>query len=142
MERQILFEAAYDKRDPDPAKNCGIQGVNLRFLLKGDKGAVQFLLHTNWMLPHVQEGLDLRHPDHLLCHPQPADLGYHSLSPLHDYQEEPSQEHCPFLDGAPCYYDGSSLNAQPVFERLLREGDDGVWAELEDYYKQLFGEDG
>jgi len=140
MERQVKFNAAYDKRDPDPHKDGGIHGVNLHFLLKGSKGVVQLLVYTNWMLPHIEKELDSRHPDHLFCHPQPADLGYHSRKPLHDYREEPSQEHCEYLD-APCYYNGSSLNAVPVFKRLLYEGDEGVWAELEDYYKQIFGED-
>jgi len=45
---------------------------------------------------------------------------------------------CPYLDGKPCYYDGSTLAAERVFERLVREGDVGVWAALEEVYQQVF----
>jgi len=139
MEREIFFEAAYDSRDTH--KGGGIHGVDIRFILKGEKGVTQFVLYTNWFLPHVQADLNARYhePGRWPHEVSPADLGYHSRTPLHDYQKEPSQEHCQYLDG-PCYYDGSALNAVPVFERLLREGSDGVWAELEDYYKATFGE--
>jgi len=50
LERIIQFTPAYDKRP-----KYGIHGVNLRFLLKGPKGAIQFLLFTNWMTPKVRE---------------------------------------------------------------------------------------
>jgi hypothetical protein len=83
MERIVEFNPAYDKRDSDPSKNYGIHGVNLRMILKGTKGAIQFVVYTNWHLPHVQAELDRRH-DHILCHPMPADLGYHSPTPRYE----------------------------------------------------------
>ena len=46
---------------------------------------------------------------------------------------------CPYLDGQACYYDGSGLQAEPVFERLLREGSEGVWLALEEHYQKIFG---
>lgn len=138
--RKVNFEAAFDKRHPDPAKNCGIHGVNIRFVLIGKKGAVQFLLYTNWQLPRVTEEHDRKPVDkqypHLLCRPMPADLGYHSRKPRYDGQE-PMSDNCDIL-GGPCYYDGSTLNAEPVYNRLLAEGDRGVWAALEEYYIQVF----
>ena len=48
-------------------------------------------------------------------------------------------ESCDVLEDG-WYYDGSSLNAEPVYQRLLREGNDGVWAELEGYYAEMFKE--
>ncbi len=142
FERTITFDPAFDKRDPNPAKNYGIHGVTLRFVLKGTQGAVQFVLYTNWYLPHVQQELDLRLDDkfpHLSCHPMPADLGYHSPVPRSSYQADvDGQDDCSILGGR-CYYDGSALNAEPVYERLLREGDAGVWAALEKYYGRVFG---
>lgn len=142
LNRSITFKPAFDRRDSDPAKNYGIHGVSLRFLLVGDKGAVQFVIYTNWHLPHVQEELDNRTSSpypHLLCHPTPADLGYHS--PVPRYEGQPKMEGCDILSNGCCYYDGSSLNAEPVYERLLREGEDGVWSELEEYYKANFTEE-
>lgn len=139
MERLIQFVPAWDRRSADPSKDYGVHGVELRFVLKGEKGAVQFVLYTNWQLPHVREELDRKNRDHFFCRPQPADLGYHSPVPLHEWQS-PCNDSCEYLDGKPCYYDGSSLNAMPVYGRLLREGDEGVWNALEDYYHSIFEE--
>jgi len=135
LERIVEFHAAYDKRP-----KYGIHGVELLMALKGDAGAVQFLLFTNWHLPHVEKDLDSR-PDYkysrLLCHPQPADLGYHSKVPR--YEDQTKMEHCQFVEGG-CYYDGSGLNAERIYQVLLSEGSDGVWRELEAYYKETFEE--
>lgn len=138
LQRIVEMEPAYDKRDPDPSKNYGIHGVNLRMVLKGKKGAVQFLIYTGWHLPHVQEELDNKHQlDHLFHKPIPADVGYHSPKPIHgDYK--PTSESCPYLDGKPCYCDGSALHAEKVFGILLEKGSDGVWGHLEDYYDRTF----
>jgi hypothetical protein len=139
FERIVEFEPAFDKRNADPHKNYGIHGVNLRMLLRGADGVVQFLLYTGWMLPHVEKELDARRGDHLICHPQPVDLGYHSPKPVRDWQDEKATfESCEYLDGGPCWYDGSSLSAQRVYDRLVAEGHEGVWAELEDYYRAIF----
>ena len=143
MEKIILWEPAYDKTDPDPKKNYGVHGVNIRFVLKGEEGATQFLLYTNWHLPHIQkEQLSKYVGDayltELLFLPTPADLGYHSRKPLHEWHDEPTSEKCEYLDGAPCYYDGSSLNADRVFDILVEKGDQGVWDELQNYYDATF----
>jgi hypothetical protein len=140
VERILTFEPAWDKRDKDPNKNYGIHGVNVRFVVKGDKGAVQFLLYTNWQLPHVQaeqesRPINPRYP-HLMCTPLPADLGYHSLTP--HYEGQTTMGPCEYLDGRPCYYDGSSLNAERPWKVLLEKGSDGVWKYLEDYYTSTF----
>jgi hypothetical protein len=171
------FLPAYDKRDLDPKKNYGIHGVTLRMVLKGPEGAVQFVVYTNWQLPHVTEENHRRaHGNHVrdstlrgLFDPMPADLGYHSPKPMYEGQEPmgsvkfdfehkqilegasgdieiPTRvqtgtfEPCELLGGGPCYYDGSTLNAEPVFEVLLREGSAGVWRELREYYMRTFRE--
>jgi hypothetical protein len=128
FEKVIECDPAYDKRDDDSKKNYGVGALMLRFILKSDKGAVQFVLNTGWYLPHVQ----------LTGEPMPWDLGYHSPVPMYDNQPIVTDE-CPYLDGKPCYYDGSSLNAEQVFEVMLREGIDSVWAFLEEYHHQRFG---
>lgn len=149
MEKIVKFYPAFDKRNPDPNKNYGIHGVDLKMVLKGDKGAVQFVLFTNWQLPHVIQEFDKKvlqdaakgklDDISIRCwyHPMPADLGYHSYTPLYEGQDI-CTESCEYLDGKPCYYDGSGLNAERIYEVLLREGSDGVWGKLEDFYKELF----
>ena len=144
--RKVEFSPAYDKRHPDPSKNYGIGGVNLRMVLVGAAGAVQFVLFTQWHLNHVAEEMrrgivergsvddaTLR----ALFQPQPADVGYHSRKPRYEGQDVMSDD-CEYL-GCPCYYDGSGIAAWEVHQILLREGDKGVWKYLEDYYNEIFG---
>lgn len=128
LEREVVFNPAFDKRNSDPRKNYGIHGVDMRMYVKGPRGAVQFVLYTGWMLPHVRSETGNSEP-------LPADLGYHSPIPL--YEDQFGQESCSALGGARCYYDGSSLNADRIFDVLLNEGSDGVWRELEAYYDEV-----
>lgn len=137
--RKVEITPAFDKRDPNPGKNYGIHGAEIRFVLLGSAGAVQFLLYTNWMLPHVQRELDAKHSNHSHCHPLPADLGYHSLTPRYEGQE--SRPDCQYLDGKPCYYGGSGLNAQRVYDVMVAEGGEAMWRALEDYYAETFATD-
>ena len=137
MEKIVEFTGAFDKRDPNPTKNYGIHGVEVRFVLKGKLGATQFLIFTNWHLPHVQKELDNRHNDHDHCHPMAVDLGYHS--PIPQYEGMEPINDCPYLDGKPCYYDGSGLAAEDLYQIFLREGDKAVWFRLEKNYLSLFG---
>ena len=141
LERIIEFHPAFDKRDPDPSKNYGIHGVECLFLLRGKKGAVHFRLFTNWHLPHVQKELDaesLSQFPYMFHKPVPADLGYHSPKPI--YKGQIAYKNCKWLNGKLCYYDGSSLGAERVYEILLTKGSEGVWKYLEGYYKGIFGE--
>jgi hypothetical protein len=134
LERIVRFRPAYDKWHPDPHKNYGIHGVDLLMVLKGPLGAVHFVLFTNWHLPHVQEELEARGT--AMTRPTPADFGYHSITA--QYEDQHCRGECEWLDGRPCYSDGSGLYAEKVYERLLREGDEGVWSELEAYYREKF----
>lgn len=140
MEKIITFEPAFDKRDKDPSKNYGIHSVTLRMVLKGELGAVHFVLYTGWNLPHVTE--EMRHKmspnNHFLFEPQPCDLGYHSPKPL--YEDQYKHSNCPYLNGKDCYCDGSALNSNRIYKILLEKGCDGVWKALEEYYTELFNE--
>ena len=62
------------------------------------------------------------------------------LVKVYEMGQTPISNSCQYLDGRPCYYNGSSLNAERIYEVLLREGDEGVQRELEDYYSETFGE--
>jgi hypothetical protein len=154
FERRIVFEPAYDRR----ADGYGQHGVELRMYVIGPLGAVQFALSTGWPHPSV---LGLDEPDHLGMwahayqdgfreqnewrmdgrarghYPSPSDLGYHSPRPMYEGQQ-PITDSCEFVGGAPCYYDGSGLNAAGPFHALVTGGNDAVWAYLEDYYRDVF----
>jgi len=142
LTRSLRFEPGYDCRrfecclgrpDCQPGSDGyhGIGGLSLRFLVRGDKGAVQFLLFTHW-LPEPEQFQQYNRP-------LPVDLGYHALSPQWDGQK--SMGSCESLDGADCYYDGSALNAEEPFRILCNEGDESLWRFLEQYYRATF-EDG
>ena len=139
--KEVVFYPAFDKRDPDPSKNYGIHGVELRFILKKGNKAVQFVVYTNWQLPHVSKDqlIRLHSPNdiELFWMPMPADLGYHSPHPMYDGQ--PAHKDCGFI-GQDCYYDGSTLNAEGVYEILLKDGSEGVWKRLEEYWNTIFSE--
>lgn len=143
--REVEITPAFDKRDPDPHKDYGVHGCDLRMILKGAAGAVQFLLFTNWHLPHVTEGMVDRlngpHDIKIFMLPLPADVGYHSRAPMYEGQE-PTSDSCSYIGGKSCYYDGSGLQAEKVYDILLREGSEGVWKYLEKYYNETFGEGG
>ena len=147
FERIVLMTPAFDKRNADPKKNYGIHGVDLRMILKGSLGATQFILFTNWQLPNVTEEALTRQLGRnerigLECSflPTAADLGYHWKTARYEGQL-PIKDSCEYCDGAPCFYDGSGLNADAVFDILLREGSDGVWKKLESYYAEIAAEE-
>lgn len=133
LEHIVKFTPAYDERP-----KYGVHGVELRMIVKGPRGAVQFVLMTNWHLPHVQHEYAQQYLGRYQLSPTPADFGYHS--PVPRYQDQVETDGCPWVASGTCYYDGSGLRAGKVYERLLREGDAGVWAELEAEYHQLFGD--
>lgn len=134
-ELKRLFEVspAFDERK----NGYGIHGVEMRWVVVGEEGAVQFLLYTNWHLKHVRESFE-KHGDipFGLAQPLPADLGYHSRRPRYPAQKIQS-ENCEYLKG-PCYYDGSGLQARVVFELLVAKGGEALWKFLENRYEILF----
>jgi hypothetical protein len=138
FEREIRFEPAYDKRDT----GHGIHGAQMRWLLKGPLGIIQFLVFTQWHLPAVMEEMERKFEAGLypynsasLWKPLPADLGYHSPRPMYDGQ---SDMPCDLMPEGKCWYDGSGLNAAPVFALLVSEGSDAVWLRLEEEYRLRF----
>jgi hypothetical protein len=69
--------------------------------------------------------------------PMALDLGYHAYFPQYDGQTI-CHRHCEFLDGKPCYYDGTSLGAAELVEGFLNGGDEWLWSRLEAIYHSKF----
>lgn len=147
--REIIIAPSWDKRDPNPSKNYGIHGCNMSFYVKGETGAIQFVIYTNWHLPHVQkeliEGCKGSKTEYSGCHfcrlePMPADIGYHSPVPHYEGQE-PMSKACELLGGKPCYYDSSTLNAKRYFDIMVEKGSDALWEALEEYYNDVFNKE-
>ena len=132
MERKIIFSPAFDMSDKDPSKNYGVHGVNIKFLLSGEEGTVQFVLFTNWHLPHVQARMKHQFP------PMPAYTGYHSSpKPLYEGQDITAESY-EYLGEKSRYYDSSGLMANDYFDVLVAEGGEALWKKLEEYYDDCF----
>lgn len=137
LTKTITFTPAFDKRSDDPKKNYGVHAVEMRWVVRGRLGAIQFLMYTGWHLPHVAVELRTKQaPDFSFEAPIAADLGYHSPVPRYADQK-PMSRKCDILGGT-CYYDGSGLHAQPIMDMLIEKGGDAVWDELCDYYRSTF----
>lgn len=141
--KEIKFIPSFDKANPDPKKNYGVGSVMICFYLKGELGCVQFKMSTGWFLEHLEKRGDYfsidKYPFKYVQAPRAIDLVYHSPKPMYG-SHEPIDQSCEFLGGIPCYYDGSTLNAETILTVLIEEGSEGVWRELEVYYKKTFGE--
>ncbi len=145
LTKEIVFHPAYDKRSPEPSKNYGIHGVSIYFFVKGDKGAVQFAVYTDWHLPHVQD--EQKGKDFIGLFglkPMGVDVGYHATEPQYEGQDKfcgPGE--CNLVpEGESCYYDGSGLRAEEwVRNILLPKGSEGIWEALKEEYTGRFGEE-
>lgn len=134
FEREIKFRPAFDNRSDDPSKNYGVGALKMTWLLKGELGVIQFVVSTGWYLPEVEAEWDSselarsREPD-------AWDIGYHSPTP--HYEDQPKMD-CDLFPQGFCYYDGSSLSAEPILQALLCEGHEAVWSRMEDWYRRTF----
>lgn len=145
----VKFIAGYDCirfECVNGAENCkpgfggshGCHGLNILFVSQGQEGAVQFLMFTGWIPQYAeQSSIGVRSIRESGLHMMPADLGYHSKTPRYEGQNK-IQEACEFCDGQPCYYDGSSLNANDAMYALVNGGDDALWRFLDAYYASVF----
>lgn len=196
------IEKAFDRRNPDPSKNYGIHGAEIRFALKGKDGAITWVLFTSRQLPHITKEViqnnRIEIPENIIptllkysgdfkdgeeinqvieygkylqqtgfdkeivsCifRPMGADLGYHSPKPMYD-GHKPCRVTlkkmkfkdgeitpgtygdpiiCEYLDNdVPCYYDGSMLAGQKMYNTLLEKGEEEIWKQLEEYYTSTF----
>lgn len=136
---RIDFQPAFDRRDPNPAKNYGIGSMRMTFILLGPKGAVQWMISTEWFTESARQHLASFSREHARPHePRAWDLGYHAKEPQYEGQE--GRQDCHLLEGGTCYYDGSGLNAELLTERFIAEGVDYLWPALHAEYLHRFEE--
>jgi hypothetical protein len=132
LERIIKTSPPFDKRNPDPAKDYGIGSMKIRYIVKGDKGAISFTLNTGGYMENVAK----EKPD-LQGYVQGWDVSYHGKNPVND--SDLSSVKCDILDGGECYNDGSALHGEEVGKIFVLHGEDKLWEYLEKYYKEIFG---
>lgn len=148
MKKQITFEPGYDYICGVPARgknapkkgDYGRHGMTIRFVLIGEKGAVHFLFYTDW-LPRVKDEIGMWKPTFYSPYPDPmfpmaVDIGYHSHTPR--YEGQTKRDSCPYLNGKPCYSDGSSTAADDYLAIFINEGEKALWKAMKKYYQELF----
>ncbi len=143
FDRIVNTRPPFDKRNPDPKKNYGVGSLNIWFILKGKKGAVQIMLGTKlYLTKQMNEWFSegKRYPfdseeECMTC----WDVGFHSKKKP-EYMNKSDQRECEII--GKCYYDGSGLRGRDdkVVENYLEKGDDWIWEYLEKYYKEVFGD--
>ncbi len=136
----IKFECRYGSESCKPGSggSHGKHGLQIRFVSKGDAGAIQFVIYTGWIPQFVKPSqTHVRNIDDWGSHMMPADLGYHSKTAKYN-GHKPIDDTCEFCDGLPCYYDGSGLNAYDAMYALVNGGDIALWIFLDAYYESVF----
>lgn len=133
MKKEIKFTSGFDKRHSDPSKSYGIHGAEICFILSGAKGAITFTIYTGWYLPSLGRAPSL---------PMGVDIRYHSpVETEYGYH----RDSCPYLDGKPCWSDGSGLAAQELLENYLDEeqaSEEYIWDALQKRYDQRLNSNG
>lgn len=139
LTRRMEVIGGYDLRDTSPARDCGICAARMVFYVIGPKGAVQWMIGTDWYVATARDHVKRFHggrgePSKYL--PDGWDLGYHSHKPMYDDQR-PMDGKCEVIGGT-CYYDGSGLNADLLIEGFIAGGTEWLWPQLEAYYRHVF----
>jgi hypothetical protein len=159
MNRKLLFLPAWDKTDLDPKKDCGVSCLDMKFLVIGANGIVEFDLGTNWYQDHVvykrvnwiKESVLSGKKDFLIKYimsPFPTDICYYSRTRLSedDILFENGWSH---LEDMSLVYYGYRYREESdglwttdyVLKLLVENGDEVVWNYLENYYIETFGEE-
>jgi hypothetical protein len=121
LEHSVRFEKGYDCirfeciNDSPSCKHGsggthGKHGMNISFIVKGDEGAIQFVIYTGWIPQHAKKStigtLNIRKWS--VMDVMPADL--------------------------------LTLNAELPMYVLVNGGDEALWKYLEDYYHATFND--
>jgi hypothetical protein len=129
----------YDLRNEDPAKNYGIHGLDIWFILSGPLGAVQFGVTFPQYLPHVRDELAAKSYPYLE-RIQGFDVGYHAPKP--QYENQAAMDDCDLIEGGKCFYDGSSLRASEWADEIFavrgKRPEDEIWSRLREEYRMRF----
>lgn len=132
-ERSIKFYPAEDMRHPNPSQNRGLRSVIILFTLRGRMGAVTFELDRRW-LPESARG------EYEQFEPTTREIMIHSPLPRKGLSD--TYGPCEAIKSDVCYFESLlTLHADRAFEKLVREGDAGVWDALEKHYIDAFGEE-
>ena len=98
----------------------------LTFILQGPRGAITLRINTHWTPTSCSNNAHF---------PEALSIDKHSPVPLYDGAGYCNS--CPFLDGKPCFSDGSALCSREYLDTLITRGTDGLWPALGEWYDTL-----
>lgn len=128
LQEAVEFGVGYKCSVQGPHSH-GQHGMEIRWYLRGPKGAAQFVMYTDWPPSSQSPAFHGRR-----SFPMAADLGYHAKSAQYDGQN--GRDDCHLIESE-CFYDGSGLQAERVMERFFAEGEEAIWSELESTYEAI-----
>ena len=129
LKREIKFIPAYNK----VAEGFGRHGMDILWVLSGPEGAITLRMFTNWYTPEDQKEFHRKPSGYFQRYPWGVDLSYHSHVP--HYEGQSYNEHCIFLEGKPCYAEGTSIGADEIMDDFILQGEDVIWKKLEEWYE-------
>ena len=127
FERRVTFQPAWDRH----LEGRGVSGVTIDFALIGPAGAVRLPVLTHFVLPETEEWWSTlgSEPPRM---PVPTQVSLHSRIERAGWCARADCD----LVGA-CWTEALSFTSgDKVWEALLREGDAGLWRELERVYSE------
>jgi hypothetical protein len=134
--RAVWIAPAFEAIDPDPKKNYGIGGCRLVFAMRENSTTIECSFLTEWFLPETQRRLSNRPDRYFQPRPTCEGLFFHLPKRTSDWQRE--NKDCKLSGGETCYGEaGSALYGEKITERLLFEGSNAVWEEIEQAFKDL-----
>jgi hypothetical protein len=140
LQRLVRFEPGHTiRRSKDDGSNYGIASMIIRFLLSGEHGTTQFAMFSGWYPEKVPSGRGWN--EWHSTSPNAMDLGAHWDAPWSEYMTERdggyAHRDCDLRPSGSCWYDGSGLRAERVMEQFFLQGEDAVWALLEQEYQRI-----
>lgn len=128
LETGFTMTSAFEARDPDPSKDYGIGAVRMSFYVRGPLGCIVWDLSTGWYLPDVAKRIGPQEPS-------PGAIEFHGAQPSYEGQE--SREDCLLVPGGHCFWDVGYIIGEEPYEALVREGDQGLYRVLGEWYFRL-----
>jgi hypothetical protein len=123
-------------------KSHGI-GITLhRYAIRGEGLAVQFVFSLGGLDQYLPETAARLAFYNYMPEPLGWNIGWHSVIDHTIYTNSNGEsesrayksDDCHLLPNMPCYYDGSTLNADPYLKIYLEDGPNKLWEKLEDYF--------
>lgn len=137
LERAVQFVPGRDGPSVEDGHYYAVTDLQIRWLLRGPRGVAQFVLGTDW-LPTTAAAAYARtgRIPATLWAATPQDLGSHTETPQGPW-DRLLMPACPYLDSRPCFYEGSTVDAEAVYAAFTTEGEPAIWRALMAKYQTL-----